>query len=463
MKTRATRILAILLVAFLLAGCSFWETEPDSSDKLINGVELIEYTIVYSADAPDYCRRAAQYIQKEIKARTGLQLSVRQDISGTSEHEILVGDTNRALSKQLKPETCNIEFYFTADDNHIAMNGDYFIIAAAAYYFIETYIPGSSFESTVAEGEVTVCQPITKEAKNFIFLIGDGMGFAHTKLLECYDLERIIKQQELIGKDIVLKNSDKESIFYGYYLPYQGALRTDSLSGTTDSAAAATALACGYKTTNGYVGLDKNGTQLQSLTELASSLGMATAVMSTEAQNGATPAGFSAHALSRNDSQEIIEDQEKLSAECGTLIRCDLNANYQFEAVIANTLSMLAKNENGFFLMYEEAYIDKNSHSNALSRTVSAVGRFNQAIGVFMEYAFYHPETLVIITADHETGSLAKGEDGGYWFNSTGHSSADVPIFAYGQGAEIFMDYYKENNEVPKDIAAMWGVEDFGD
>lgn len=460
MKSLAMRISAVFLILLLLAGCAF--SGPDSSDKLLNGVELIDYTIVYSPDAPDYCKRAAEYIQKQIFTRTGLTLSVKQDISGTYEHEILVGKTDRELSAQIESTSTNMEFHFTADDNHIAMGGDYFIIAAAAYYFVETYIPDNTFDSVIAEKEITTCQPITEEANNVIFLIGDGMGFNHTKLPEAYDLEQVISQQKLFGKDIILESSDKENIFYGYYLPYQGALRTDSLSGTTDSAASATALATGFKTINGYVGLDQRGTALQSLTELAGTLGKATAVMSTEVQTGATPAGFSAHALDRNYSEEITEDQKKLSAEIGTIIECGLHTNLQFEANIAHTLNKLAKNENGFFLMYEEAYIDKNSHDNAMAKTVSCVARFNQAIGVFMEYAFYHPDTLVIITADHETGSLTLEEDGLYWFKSGSHSSADVPIFAYGQGAEIFSDYYEENNEVPKEIAALWGIENFG-
>lgn len=462
MKTCFARILALLLVMLLFVGCSLLEIPPDSSDKLLNGVELIDYTIVYSADAPDYCERAAKYIQKEIQNRTGLQIPVFKDDTDSYNHEILVGDTNRTLSNQVEPQTLDMEFYFTADDNHIAMDGDYFIIAAAAYYFVETYIPGSSFDSTIAKNEVTACQPITKEAKNYIFLIGDGMGVEHTKTLELYDLTRIIKQQALIGRDIILESCDNESIFYGYYLPYQGKLRTDSLNGTTDSAASATALATGFKTNNGYVGIDQYGVEKQSLTELAASLGMATAVMSTEVQTGATPGGFSAHTDSRDNSQEIIDDQAYMTEQYGTIIQCGLTDNPKFEAVISSVLNKLGQDEDGFFLMYEEAYIDKNSHENNLSKMVSCVGRFNQAIGVFMEYAFYHPETLLIITADHETGSLALGEDGQYWFNSTGHSSADVPIFAYGQGADIFANYYEENNEVPKKIAAMWGVDNFG-
>ena len=79
-----------------------------------------------------------------------------------------------------------------------------------------------------------------------------------------------------------------------------------------------------------------------------------------------------------------------------------------------------------------------------------------------MEYAVYHPDTFVIITADHEAGSLTEREDGLYEYKSTGHSNTDIPIFVYGQGTEVFADYYEENNEVFKEIAALWGVANFG-
>ncbi|MBO5868587.1 MAG: alkaline phosphatase, partial [Oscillospiraceae bacterium] len=435
MKIYMTRILAIILVALLLVGCTPMDWFG-LNDRTLNGVALDDYTIVYSDAAPDYCKRAARYIYEQVLARTGLKLAVRKDNEGTYGHEILVGDTNRELSQKVKAQSRNMEFYFTADDNHIAMNADYFIIAAAAYYFIETYIPGDSFKSTIAKNEVIARKPITEEANNIIFLIGDGMGFNHTKLLEDYDIGEMISE----GINLLFERSDNEDIFYGYYLPYQGSLRTNSLSGTTDSAAAATALACGYKTVNRYLGLDWKGNEIQSLTELAGSLGMSTAVLSTEDHTGATPGGFSSHVLDRSYGAEIFEDQTKLSAEIGTLIKCGLNENLQFEEVITDVLHNLEDNENGFFLMYEEAYIDKNSHSNLLMSAMMCVARFNQAIGVFMEHAFYHPDTLVIITADHETGGLTRREDGFYKFTSTDHSSADVPIFAYGYGAEVFAD-----------------------
>lgn len=445
MRSRISRVLVFVMIVALLMGCG-----TKKNEKSLNGVDIAQYTIVYSQEAPDYCQRAAEYIQAEILERTGVQLPVQEASGGTYSHEILVGATDRALSKELDAKSRKMEFYFKADGDHIAMNGDYFIIAAAAYYFVETYIPGSNFQSTISKEEITVCQPITEKAKNFIYLIGDGMGPNQTKLLEEYAIEEFAE------------DSDSEDIFYGYYLPYQGVIHTDSLSGVTDSAAGATALACGYKTINSYVGKDQYGDNVLSLTELANSLGMATAVMSSDLQTGATPSGFSAHAMDRDATDEILTCQTELMTEKGTVFQCGLNATAKYEYYITEVLEQVNDNENGFFLMYEEGYIDKNCHNNDMENTIISMGRFNQAIGVFMEYAFYHPDTFLIITADHETGGLWPNSEGKLAFNSTSHTGSDVPIFGYGQGAEVFQNYDEQNNEVPKVIAALWGISDFG-
>lgn len=429
--------ITLLLVLALCTGCG--------SKTTLNDADLSDYTIVYDPAAPDYCQRAAEYIQREIFSRTGVELSVAEAGDTVYRHEIVVGETNRAISKKLDADTENVEFAMLADGGHIALEGDYFIIAAAAYYFVETYIPGPEF-NTAVPAEVTVCQPITEKPNNFMFLIGDGMGFPHTKLPEVMEV------------DEDMRYTDGEDRFYGYYLPYQGKIRTDSFSGTTDSAAGATALACGYKTINTRVGKNENMEDLVSLTEIAISQGKATAIMTTDLMTGATPAGFSAHAESRNDTGVILSCQQKLM-EQGTLFTCDLNSAGDFEERITKTLDQLEEAGGGFFLMYEEAYIDKYASQGNLEFTHNVVRRFNQAIGLFMEYAFYHPDTLLLITADHETGGLQL--DGTPAFTTENHTSADVPIFAYGQGAEIFQGYDEENTEVPKVIASMWGVEDF--
>ena len=84
--------------------------------------------------------------------------------------------------------------------------------------------------------------------------------------------------------------------------------------------------------------------------------------------------------------------------------------------------------------------------------------RFNQAIALFMEYAFYNPETMVIITADHETGGLHLDENGEFQFVSEEHTSTNVPVFAYGARADVFGGKTIENVQIAKTIAALFGV-----
>ena len=447
MKLSFTRIAALVLVLAMLfsfAGCL-------GGKATLNGVAIDAYTIVYDETQPDYNLRAAEYIQAQILARTGKEVAVATAASGTYDHEILVGKTDRTLSGDLVSRSRNMEFYFKADSNHIAMNGDYFIIAAAAYYFVETYIPGKSFNSTIPTDEIVVAQPITETANNFIFLIGDGMGFNQTLMFDYMEPSQDVEFY------------DGEDIFYGYYFPYQGQAVTTSLSGTTDSAAGGTALATGHKTLNGYVGRDENLEDVQSLTELCASLGMGTAVMSTDLQTGATPASFSAHANDRNDTQDILDSQVQLMQEQNTVIRCDLNSTRNYQNEITEVLAEVEMYEKGFFLMYEEGHIDKFCHNNDAEGAFDSVIRFNQAIGVFMEYAFYHPDTFVIITADHETGGLWPTNDGYLEFNTTSHSGVNVPVFAYGKDAGAFENFEDENTQIPKNIAALLGVTEFGD
>ena len=462
MKRYLCYLLALAMVATLFCGCQSTEpieiTEPEEeTGYLLNGYSLSKFTIVYGAEEPDYSQRAAAYLQEKIAERTGVTLPVvsDQEQEKSLAHEIVVGETNRKISAQLDISGKDFQFAFLADDAHVAMEGEYFVIAAAAYYFVETYFPYGA-EQTVVAKEETVCSPIAKKAKNFIYLIGDGMGLEHTELFGIYSTERPVLY------------SDKEDLFYGRLFPNFGFARTDSLSGTTDSAAAGTALATGFKTRNTYVGIDDQGNPVRSLTEIANELGKATAIMSTEGLTGATPAAFTAHTGSRYNTEDILASQNTLKEDHGTLILGNYGEQYsqsvvkdRLERDIQNTLQTLSKNENGFFIMYEEAYIDKHSHSAELTATFFACVRFNQAIGCFMEYAFYHPETVVIITADHETGGLTN-ELGEIYYTDDWHTSAKVPVFAYGYGTEVFDGVTIENIQIPKTIAKMWGVEMVG-
>ena len=421
----------------------------------INGEMLRDYSIVYSDEDSDYSKRAAEYIQREILARTRINLPIVEDSEDPkTENEIVVGETARDISKKLNADTERLQFSIMADGGDVALEGEYFIIAAAAYFFIETYIPEKDFDATVPE-EACVHSPIVKEAKNFILLIGDGMGINHTKMFE------YLENNE--------EYSDGEDIFYGYYLPAQGQSRTASLSGVTDSAAGGTALSCGIKTINGYIGRDENMNNVKSLTELAYELGMSAGVMSTETKTGATPASFSAHADERGETADILLSQIEAMTKYGTVIECGFDnytskyMNNVIEPKINTTLSTLSSNENGFFLMYEEAHIDKHSHNNNLEKAFKAIVRFNQAIGRFMEFAFYNPDTFILITADHETGDLIPNSQDVLEYHSDDHTGKNVPIFAYGQGSELFDGQTVENIQIAHTIAHLMGVDSFGD
>lgn len=441
-------LVLILSFAFSLVSCDIF------SSSTINGVNLRNYSIVYSDEDSDYSKRAAEFIKAKILERTELDLPIVEDSEKpVTEYEIVVGETERDISKKLDAKTESLEFAILADDNDIALEGDYFIIAAAAYFFVETYVPEDNFKAEVPE-KVSIHSPIVEEADNFIILIGDGMGSNQTKLFDYMEND--------------LEYSDGEDVFYGYYFPNQGYSKTSSLSGVTDSAAGGTAISCGTKTMNNYVGKGQNGEDLKSLTELAHELGMSAGVMSTEPKTGATPASFSAHADTRHATAEIIMSQKIAREKYGTIINCAYDYYTEggikiIEEEITDTLDLLDDNENGFFLMYEEAYIDKHAHNNYLDKCFSAVVRFNQAIGRFMEYAFYNPNTFILITADHETGDLFASDAGVMEFHSTAHTGRNVPIFAYGYGAELFNGMTIENIQIGQTVAYFMGDDNFGD
>lgn len=460
---RLLSVLIILSLLISLAGCKHPKNEPanneppapnDDEPITVNGVSIAEYNIVCDKEGLDYNVRAAEYIRDCISAVVGCTLNIVDDSEAQVAREIVVGETTRPISQELDTDTQGFQFAILAKDGTIALEADYFVIAAAAYYFAQTCITGKDIQ---INNGLTVRTPEAKEAKNYILLIGDGMGVYQTML---YDY-----------MEDTTDYSDGENLFYGYMFPNFGASRTNSYSGTTDSAAGGTALSTGYKTINGYVGIDKNGLELKTLTELAGEMGKATAVMSTEKSTGATPASFSAHEPSRDNSSEILDDQTVLTEKYGTIIECNFDyytdryMKNSIEKRITDTLTKLSADSDGFFLMYEEAHIDKHSHDNDMEDTFKALIRFNQAIARFMEYAFYHPDTMVIITADHETGGLLPSQLGGLYYTSEDHTSADVPVFAWGKGTETFLknNATVENIHIAQFIASMMGAENFGD
>ena len=319
-----------------------------------------------------------------------------------------------------------------------------------------------------------------KKIENVILLIGDGMG-----------VMSIEKTRHETGKTLALDSFEIQS----------RSQTASADSSVTDSAAGATALACGVRTNNGCVGVYPDDVNAQTsypmnLSEFSLSKGMMTGIVTTDSTRGATPAGFSAHTSSRNNTTDITNQQIKSGIDLiwgvatSTCKKSEVeNAGYEYVADYASmsaltegtksfgqftgdlwksdcgtmpTLSQMTEKaidllddgENGFFLMVEGAHIDKNSHSNDGEGMKEALLSFDDAVKVALEYAKQDEHTLVVVTADHETGGI-KLENGEYVYTSAGHTGADVPLYVYGYD-EFIKDGEQSvlNTDIPKRIVA---------
>lgn len=321
--------------------------------------------------------------------------------------------------------------------------------------------------------------------KNVIYLIGDGMGFNH--------LEKT-KQERAVTLTM-------ESF------TYQGESMTRSYSSSiTDSAAGGTALATGVRTNNGAIGVymsDSLGvfSYPKNITELCMERGMMTGVITTDKTSGATPASFSAHSSDRDNTEDITEDQlasgidliwgeangvatrraaedngftyvttydEMMALEEGSrsfaqftntlwnLEQSDENTP-NLEQMAEKAIDLLDDTDEGFFLMIEGAHIDKHSHSNEDAKMTEALQEFDETIEMILEYAKADGETLVVITADHETGNITANGDGTYSFTQGSHSAANVPVLVYGSDNLIGSGEVLNNYEIPIRIAYILG------
>lgn len=316
--------------------------------------------------------------------------------------------------------------------------------------------------------------------KNVVLMIGDGMGKNHIRATADY-----------YGEELYM-----ESLAYA-----DGEVTTRSLdSEVTDSAAAATALSCGVKTNNNQVGM-LGEEKLTNMTEYMHSIGKRVGIIATEAVTGATPAGFSSHCSDRKLTVDILYSQLEVGADLligssrsslnvfsgaiasagyvymdklRELVKFDFGQDKAFLAVdgfnaygedtqgyltldgaAATAFDALNyKNENGFFLMVEASHIDKYSHSNDLMGMLKQLKRFDLAIKAIVDRAKADGDTLVIVTADHETGDLqySKGDDfANSLFHSASHTGQNVKYFIYGKEG-LKVDATIDNTDICKII-----------
>jgi len=441
-------------------------TDSLSFIKALNGVYIIPqpedetvtidmYTVVYPEDATVYETYAAEILCDRIKDECGVELSCVSDATAETEYEILIGNTNRAESATNATIEDN-QYLLKADGTKLVMQGKDYMIGGAVgeltYYKMngtEIYIDEISTDNTVLN-----YSPV--EGEKVVLMIGDGMGFNHVAFTEFY-LRRDVTYEGFIAESF--PNSG-ECITYCLSDP---ASDYSFSKITTDSAAAATALSTGWKTQKGFLGQNGYGANVINIREVAYDLGYKTAVVSTEGTTGATPAGFTVHTNSRANDEDIIVQQAAL-VENGeiTYLKGESYDNLLDDTKTA--LDLVSTDSEGYFVMIEEAYIDKASHklgvgTYTIADLVSYVRRFNTAIQYAATFTASCPDSVLIVTADHETASLTA--TGGY--DSTGnHSNVNVPVFAMGYGCEYFNETAVDNTDIADFMAGVYGLEEYG-
>ncbi|OMP30137.1 alkaline phosphatase [Mangrovimonas sp. DI 80] len=330
----------------------------------------------------------------------------------------------------------------------------------------------------------------TNKPLNVILLIGDGMGLSQMSSVFYFKKDSInLPNFEHVG---LLKTSSSSHLI-------------------TDSAAGATAYACGVKTYNGAIGVLQDTTAAENMTEVLSKMGYKNGLVATSSITHATPASFFAHMSSRKmdeaiaaqlptsnidffaagglkffnkrkDGADYIAALEKKGFEMDTVQLGDkkLKKNRKYGYLLAEdgmpkmtegrgdflqegtekALSYLSQTSGGFFLMVEGSQIDWGGHDNEAQYLIEEMKDFDNVIGAVLDFAKKDGNTLVLMTADHETGGFTlASKEGDYnavtpTFSTGGHSGTMVPVLAYGKGAENFGGIY-ENNELYHKILAL--------
>jgi alkaline phosphatase len=330
---------------------------------------------------------------------------------------------------------------------------------------------------------------------NIIFLIGDGMGLSAVSTGIYYrDRPSSFERFRTIGLQKTYSASHK----------------------VTDSAASGTALASGIKTYNGMIGMDTLKNAVTNISELVSGLGWNTGVVATSTITHATPASFYAHIENRGMEEAIADqllesgidffagggidrfnhrkdgkDLFPLAVEKGFMIDTtalkdagSLEPESKYGFLLAKggmppaaqgrdefltdatklAIAYLSGSHEPFFLMVEGSQIDWAGHANNSEYLISETLDFENVIDAVLDFAEKDGKTLVVVTADHETGGFTLSEGAEYGssnpgglsptFATGGHSATLIPVFAYGPGAEEFTGIF-ENTEIFHKMAAL--------
>lgn len=329
-------------------------------------------------------------------------------------------------------------------------------------------------------------------AKNVILMIGDGMGYQHVRAGGYY-----------------LNGSAGTLCFEPFH---RAGVKTRSLnSSVTDSAAAGTALATGYKVNNGAISQSATGQPYLTILEEAKALGKKTGLVTTVPITHATPAAFGAHEASRNSYinigndflnssrpdvlfggggtasggssyfsttqintakalgyQAVYDATQMLALDPATTTRAlglfssgyltmeydrqPSNTQPHLSQMTAKALELVETDADGFFLMVEGGQIDTAAHSNNIYQTTREVVEFHNSVQTVLNWLQGRNDTMLIVTADHETGGLTAINRGAGIYPSatwsTGdHTGANVPFYVTGANASL-VDQYILNGAV---------------
>lgn len=339
--------------------------------------------------------------------------------------------------------------------------------------------------------------PQTGTPRNIIFIIGDGMGLGAQRYASLHahgEVGKLVMEQ----------------------MPVTGlALTYSANSDVTDSAASGTALSAGYKTNNGMIGVAPDHKKHRSIAEAAKASGRSVGIMTSDALTGATPAVFYAHVKSRRMTQDIathtllckfdlligndhrkpfLPESKKGSRADGLDICSELEAKGYIECsdeqslakapadrkvfgfasfplrdtaslsrLAAQAFERLNANPKGFFIMVECSNPDWGGHQNNPDQTAGGVLMTDFLVRRALDFAMKHKDTLVVVTADHETGGIFTApnkkdpRNPQIYYGKTGHSGAPVGVFAFGPGSAFFNGIVN-NIEIPRHFAELWNL-----
>jgi len=357
------------------------------------------------------------------------------------------------------------------------------LLAGVSYLFSMTVsIPSSDIEFSPGQA-VNKVKPEYKgeKPKNIIVFIADGMGFSHLSLaLQTQQSENIPP----VWQEFDVKGWHDARSAYGPL---------------TDSEASATAIATGTSTSFGHIGIDKDGTFLKNIFEVASDQQYATGIVTDSYIWDGTPAAFVAHTRNEDDARDILtqfaesrldlifgeledlgeddvpEEDETLkilSKRFQLLDRSlelpdgdnsskpvaaifdedevqDLDSSPNLTKLTEVALKYLSSQDKPFLLLVESEEMDAASHNNDSERVINGLKSIQQTLSLILSFSKMQGQTLVLFTADHETGGLAVVADFGDYpklqirWATKDHTAAVVPLFTEGPGAEYFADIHR--------------------